>query len=139
MSPSAISTPSEVSASPAGLKTAPQDASTGYLLDRDLKKAPREVVGSHGSWIILKDGNKVFDATCGAAVACLGHQNEEVFEEQNAQRRNISYCHSMFFSTPSTNKLAGALIEGTDFMMQRAFICNSGTCVSRLVYKALTI
>lgn len=127
MSPSAL--PSEAFDDHAisyAVKDISQEKPIGYLLDRDLNKAPKEVVGSSGSWIYLKNGQKVFDATCGAAVACLGHQNKEVEAAMIEQMKNISYCHSMFFSTPSTNKLAEILIAGTDDKMGRAFVCNSG-------------
>lgn len=113
---------------PSVRKENPGCESVGYLLDRDLNKGPKEVVGSHGSWIHLKNGQKIFDATCGAAVACLGHQNKEVEAAMREQMGNISYCHSMFFSTPSTNKLAEILVSETGNKMGRAFICNSGAC-----------
>lgn len=98
-----------------------------YLLDRDVNSAPRIVESSKGSWIKLKGGQAVFDATGGAAVSCLGHQNVEVQEAMIEQMKVNSYCHSMFFKTESPDNLAQILIEGTGHKMAKAFICCSGT------------
>lgn len=104
----------------------PSYGGMSYLLDRDLNKAPRVIESCKGSWIHLVGGQKVFDATCGAAVACLGQPNEEVQEAIIAQAKINSYCHSMFFKTEAPDNLAQLLVEGTGHKMAKAFICNSG-------------
>lgn len=42
------------------------------VLHRDLHHDFPEVVQGEGNYLILKDGRKVFDASGGAAVACVG-------------------------------------------------------------------
>ena len=95
-------------------------------MDRDMNTAPHEVVNAKGNYIELDNGQSVFDATGGAAVACLGHGNEEVIAAVARQMAQVSYCHSMFFRTSSTSDLAEELIAGTDFNMAKAFIICSG-------------
>lgn len=52
----------------------PGDTST--VLHRSLHQDPLHVVSAKGHYLHLSNGQKIFDATGGAAVACLGHGNE---------------------------------------------------------------
>lgn len=46
------------------------------VLHRSLHEQPLSVAHAEGIYIHLKDGRRILDATGGAAVACLGHQNK---------------------------------------------------------------
>jgi adenosylmethionine-8-amino-7-oxononanoate aminotransferase len=123
MSPSAVSTLSPVLApSVKAFESSPG----GFLLDRDLNTAPHYVVNAQGNYIQLDNGQKIFDATGGAAVACIGHGNEEAIEAVTRQMLQISYCHSMFFKTHCTDSLAEELIAGTGKRLERVFLICSG-------------
>lgn len=65
--------------SPCAIST-DRDPPDSYLMDRDLNTAPHEVMNAKGNYIHLDNGQAIFDATGGAAVACLGHENQEVIE-----------------------------------------------------------
>lgn len=123
MSPSAVSTFSPIHVPP--VKAIESDLG-GYLLDRDLNTAPNYVVSAEGNYIHLDNGQKIFDATGGAAVACIGHGNEEAIEAVARQMLQISYCHSMFFKTHCTDSLAEELIAGTGKRLERVFLICSG-------------
>lgn len=43
------------------------------VLHRSLHAEPLQVVAAQGNYIHLTNGQKIFDATGGAAVSCLGH------------------------------------------------------------------
>ncbi|MCJ1230503.1 hypothetical protein MMC12_007177 [Toensbergia leucococca] len=101
--------------------------SKNYLLDRDLNKAPLKVISASGNYLTLENGRQILDATGGAAVACLGHGNKEVREVMLRQMDEVSYCHSLFFSTNSTDELARELIKGTGDRISKAFIVSSGS------------
>lgn len=61
------------------VKTAAQangHASTSGVLHRSLHQDPLRVVSAKGNYLRLNNGQKVFDASGGAAVACLGHGDE---------------------------------------------------------------
>lgn len=45
------------------------------VLHRSLHAEPLQVVSAHGNYIHLTSGQKIFDATGGAAVSCLGHND----------------------------------------------------------------
>lgn len=126
MSPSVVSTFSPVHVPPI---KASESAPHGYLLDRDLNTAPHYVMNAKGNYIQLDNGQMIFDATGGAAVACVGHGNEEAIEAVTRQMLQISYCHSMFFKTHCTDSLAEELIAGTGKRLERVFLICSGMVI----------
>lgn len=50
--------------------------SESYVLHRTLHHDPQQVTFSKGHYLHLSNGQKIFDATGGAAVACLGHGDD---------------------------------------------------------------
>lgn len=46
------------------------------VLHRSLHHKPLRVVSAQANYLYLNNGQKIFDATGGAAVACLGSGNE---------------------------------------------------------------
>lgn len=96
------------------------------LIDRSLNEIPFEVVGSKGNYLHMSNGQKIFDATGGAAVACVGHGNREVREAVMDQMEVNSYCNSMLFTNSINGKLAQEIILGTGNLMSRVYICCSG-------------
>ena len=53
------------------------------VLHRSLHHKPLHVLSAKGSYLYLDSEQKIFDATGGAAVSCLGHGNERY--ERNRQ------------------------------------------------------
>ncbi|KFY16840.1 hypothetical protein V492_01053 [Pseudogymnoascus sp. VKM F-4246] len=106
-----------------------KDAAAGRrcLIDRSLNELPVEVVGSKGNYLHMSSGHKIFDATGGAAVACLGHGNREVKEAMVDQLNVNAYSNSMLFTNPVNGKLAQEIIQGTGNLMSRVYICSSGS------------
>lgn len=52
------------------------DQSTSAVLHRSLHHDPLRVLSGKGNQLRLSNGQSIFDATGGAAVACLGHGDE---------------------------------------------------------------
>ena len=50
--------------------------SRSAVLHRSLHEDPLRVVASQGNYLQLSNGQKIFDATGGAAVSCIGHGDE---------------------------------------------------------------
>jgi 4-aminobutyrate aminotransferase-like enzyme len=46
------------------------------VLHRSLHQDPLHVVSAKGHYLYISNGQMIFDATGGAAVACLGHGDE---------------------------------------------------------------
>jgi adenosylmethionine-8-amino-7-oxononanoate aminotransferase len=96
------------------------------LLYRNIHDPPRQVIAAEGNYLILGNGQKILDATCGAAVSCLGHGNEKVKEAMMKQMDKVAYCLSIEFGTQIAEELANELRRGTDNHMKKAYIVNSG-------------
>jgi adenosylmethionine-8-amino-7-oxononanoate aminotransferase len=97
------------------------------VLHRSLNEQPKKVVEANGSYLYLENGQKILDATGGAAVACLGHNYPGVKEAITAQMNKFSYCHSLFFSSDVGEDLCSFLVDSTDGHMSKAFIVSSGS------------
>ncbi|KAI6903282.1 hypothetical protein KC334_g7248, partial [Hortaea werneckii] len=97
------------------------------VLHRSLHEDPLHVVKAQGNYLYLTNGQKVFDATGGAAVSCLGHGNKRVQQAVMEQMNSVSYCHSLFYATNAAEELAHLLIDSTNGEMARAFFISSGS------------
>ncbi|ORX95010.1 pyridoxal phosphate-dependent transferase [Clohesyomyces aquaticus] len=97
------------------------------ILHRHIHHEPMMVKGASGNYLELTDGRKVLDASGGAAVACLGHNNKRVKAAIACQMDEVSYCASMFFGTTAGEELGKLLISSTGGKMARTFIVSSGS------------
>ncbi|KAF7562286.1 hypothetical protein G7046_g1878 [Stylonectria norvegica] len=98
------------------------------LLYKNFTTHPAALVESGtGIYLNTSDGRKILDATSGAAVACLGYDNQEVQKAMIQQMTSISYCHPGFYKTRSAEELADLLVESTNGHMSKAVLCGSGS------------
>ncbi|KAK5128958.1 hypothetical protein LTR85_000291 [Meristemomyces frigidus] len=97
------------------------------VLHRSLSHDPFRVVSGEGNYLRLSNGQNIFDATGGAAVACLGHGNKRVRQAVMDQMDCVSYCHSLFYATAAAEDLARLLTTSTGGEMVRAFFVSSGS------------
>ncbi|OHF00640.1 aminotransferase class-III [Colletotrichum orchidophilum] len=97
------------------------------VLHRSLKSAPPHVVSANGKYLTFSNGQTILDSTCGAAVACIGSNNERVKKAMVEQIDKFAYCNSMFFGHEIGEELANELIAGTDGAMSKAYIMCSGS------------
>jgi adenosylmethionine-8-amino-7-oxononanoate aminotransferase len=75
-------------------------------------------VGGEGSYLIDQSGKRYLDACGGAAVSCLGHDNERVRSAIKAQIDRLAFAHTSFFTNEPAEELARFLVarapKGTD-------------------------
>ncbi|KAI1131368.1 exocyst complex protein exo70 [Nemania abortiva] len=100
---------------------------TSAVVHRSLKAEMPRIVNSEGSYLILEDGRRIFDASGGAAVACIGHSDTRVHDAMIAQLKQVSYCSTAFYTTDVYEKLCRELVDSTHGVMKRAYIVNSGS------------
>lgn len=98
----------------------------GAILYRQLRQKPLNIVGGRGSYILTDDGREILDATCGAAVSCLGHSDDRVHGAILEQLQKIPYCYSLYFTNNAAENLARFLVDSTGGKMSRASIFCSG-------------
>lgn len=96
------------------------------VLYRQLRQKPLNIVGARGSYLITDTGLEILDATCGAAVSCLGHNDTRVHEAIQEQLQKVSYCYSLYFTNSAMENLCKLLVDSTGGEMSRAFIVASG-------------
>ncbi|KAK1758189.1 pyridoxal phosphate-dependent transferase [Echria macrotheca] len=98
------------------------------LLYKNFHKHPAALVESaSGIYLRTSDGRNILDATSGAAVACLGYDNQQVQQAVIDQLRSVPYCHPGFYKTQSAEALADFLVESTSGFMSKAVLCGSGS------------
>ena len=109
-----------------------EDSTPATLFHRSLVQRPYMVDSAKGIYLYLSDGRVVMDACGGAAVACIGHGNEEVLAAVARQMNTgVSYLSSMTYTTSAAEKLAHHLIDGPyggrRFGLDRAYFVGSGS------------
>lgn len=114
---------------PATMSSAKQRAtpqSQSSVLYHQLRQPPLNIVGGRGSYLITDSGQEILDATCGAAVSCLGHSDTRVHEAIMEQLQKVPYCYSLYFTNSAAEELSKILVDSTGGKMSRAFIVSSG-------------
>ena len=97
------------------------------VLHANLGTSPPKIVGANGHYLRTADGVEIFDASGGAAVACIGHNNPRVKKAIKDQLDSVAYCFSPWFTTSAYEKLATFLTDSTDGHMEKVFVCGSGS------------
>lgn len=87
---------------------------------------PPTVVSADGCYLILDDGRRIFEASGGPAVTCIGHGNSEVAEAVSNQMRKVSYCFSLYYSNLCAEELAKVVLASTNGAMAKATFMSSG-------------
>ncbi|KAL8935785.1 MAG: hypothetical protein Q9216_005254 [Gyalolechia sp. 2 TL-2023] len=100
------------------------------ILHRSLTADPLHIESAKGSYLYLKDGNSVLDASSGAAVACIGHGDERVRKVVYDQMGKVSYVHAQVYTSGPAEELADWLIDSTKGKMShRLFMCSGSEAV----------
>ncbi|KAL0936266.1 acetylornithine aminotransferase [Colletotrichum truncatum] len=102
-------------------------AGDGRLMHRSLIQHPSMVASASGIELTLANGKTVIDACGGAAVALIGHGNEEVIEAITNQARKVSYVHTQAYTTQPAEDLANIILEGNPHGLEKAFFVCSGS------------
>ncbi|GJL83191.1 MAG: adenosylmethionine-8-amino-7-oxononanoate aminotransferase [marine bacterium B5-7] len=84
-------------------------------------------VRGEGAYIIDDQGKHYLDASSGAAVSCLGHNNPYVIEAIKSQLDRIPYAHSSFFTNEPMEKLADMLCERAPGDLDRVYFMSGGS------------
>jgi len=99
----------------------------GPLMHRSLVQEPYMVESASGIELKLSTGQTIIDACGGAAVALIGHGNEEVIQAITDQARKVSYVHTQSYTTAPAEELAEVLLQGNPYGLEKAFFVGSGS------------
>ncbi|KUI52547.1 hypothetical protein VP1G_10474 [Cytospora mali] len=104
------------------------ESTSEFSFHRDLNKAYTKIESGKGNFLTTKKGHKVFDASSGAAVSCLGYGNERVIKAVSDQlNTGTPYLASSFWANDLVEELCKELINGTDGKMARVYLTGSGS------------
>lgn len=84
------------------------------------------VVRAKGHHIFLDNGKTVLDACGGAAVACLGHGNREVFKAMESQAKKFSYISWATFESQPLRDLQDWFVKSSRGVFCKAYLLSSG-------------
>ncbi|KAK1142419.1 hypothetical protein N8T08_007971 [Aspergillus melleus] len=98
-----------------------------HLLHRSLIEEPSLVEKANGVELYLSNGQTVIDACAGAAVAAIGHGDEEVHQAIINQLAKVSYVHTQSYTTAAAEELANFILEGSPYGLEKAFFVGSGS------------
>ncbi|KAK1517755.1 aminotransferase class-III [Colletotrichum costaricense] len=116
-----------VNAEPHTVKNTKTKGGEGRLMHRSLIQHPSMVESASGIYLNLANGKRVIDACGGAAVALIGHANEEVIQAISDQARKVSYVHTQAYTTQPAEELADLILDGNPHGLDKAFFVCSGS------------
>lgn len=100
----------------------------GHVLYRhNISRELPTAVSGDGVYLIDAAGKKYLDASCGAAVSCLGHSNDRVRNAIKDQVDRIAYAHTRFFTTGPAEELADDLIADAPGELTKVWFTCGGS------------
>ena len=97
------------------------------VFHRSLLKTPPKAVTGEGLYLIDSDGKKYLDASGGAAISCLGHQNPSVVRAIKKQAEKLAYAHTGFFTSDPAERLAESLVKLAPKGIEKVFFVSGGS------------
>lgn len=104
----------------------PSETPSAYLYKQTTFSEAKTIEKAGGIWLHLTNGQKLLDATSGAAVSALGHGNDRVHQAIADQLQTVAYCHPGFYQNKIARDLAEFLVDSTNGKMARALLTGSG-------------
>lgn len=98
-----------------------------HIIHRSLVNLPTMVDHGEGIYLYDKAGKSYLDASCGAAVSCLGHNHPVIQEAIIKQLKKLEYAHTSFFTSEPAEQLADFLAEVTPGDLNNIYFLSGGS------------
>ena len=98
-----------------------------HVFPRHTRLNPPVAVGGEGCYLIDASGKRYLDASGGAAVSCLGHNDPEITDAVKAQLDKIAFAHTGFFTSEPAEQLADLLIANAPGDLDRVYYVSGGS------------
>ena len=98
-----------------------------HVFPRHTRQSPPVAVGGEGCYLIDASGKRYLDASGGAAVSCLGHNNKVVVDAIKAQLDKVAFAHTGFFTSEPAEALADLLIANAPGDLDRVYLVSGGS------------
>ncbi|KAL4726703.1 hypothetical protein ACLX1H_005592 [Fusarium chlamydosporum] len=96
-------------------------------LHAKINSPPPRILKSQGCWLETHEGHRILDASSGAAVVSIGHNDSRVKKAIATQLDQVAYCYNPFFTTEAAEKISRFLTDSTNGHMSKVFVVSSGT------------
>jgi adenosylmethionine-8-amino-7-oxononanoate aminotransferase len=98
-----------------------------HILHRNIAHRYPTAVSGDGIHIRDETGKEYIDASCGAAVSCLGHSHPDVLAAMRAQIDRLEFAHTSFFTSPAAEELADDLVTHAPKGLGHVFYVSGGS------------
>jgi len=98
-----------------------------HVFPRNTKQSLPTAVAGEGCYLIDTAGKRYLDASCGAAVSCLGHSDKSVVEAIKRQLDLLPFAHTSFFTSEAAEALADKLIAHAPPGIERVYFLSGGS------------
>ncbi len=99
----------------------------GHVFYRNTRSAPPKAVGGQGVYLFDAAGKRYLDASGGAAVSCLGHNDPDVIAALKDQIDRLAYAHTGFFTTEVAEDLADILVSDAPGDLEQVYFVSGGS------------
>lgn len=106
-----------------------------HIIHRSLVNLPTMVDHGNGIYLYDKSGKEYIDASSGAAVSCLGHNNPVIQEAIIKQLHTLEYAHTSFFTSEPAEQLADFLAEVTPGDLNNIYFLSGGSEANETAFK----
>jgi adenosylmethionine-8-amino-7-oxononanoate aminotransferase len=98
-----------------------------HILHRHIGHHYPTAVSGDGIMIRDETGKAYIDASCGAAVSCLGHSHPDVLAAMRSQLDRLEFAHTSFFTSPAAEELADDLVAHAPAGLGHVFYVSGGS------------
>ncbi|MEQ8896040.1 MAG: aspartate aminotransferase family protein [Roseovarius sp.] len=98
-----------------------------HVFPRHTRLNPPVATGGEGCYLIDASGKRYLDASGGAAVSCLGHNDPEIVAAVKAQLDTLAFAHTGFFTSEPAEALADLLIANAPGDLDRVYYVTGGS------------
>ncbi|MEM9010392.1 MAG: aspartate aminotransferase family protein [Pseudomonadota bacterium] len=98
-----------------------------HVFPRHTRQAPPVAAGGDGCYLFDASGKRYLDASGGAAVSCLGHNDRAVVDAIKAQLDSLAFAHTGFFTSEPAEALADLLVANAPGKLDRVYLVSGGS------------
>jgi len=98
-----------------------------HVFQRQISAKMPTAVAGDGVYLIDSRGNRYLDASGGAVVSCLGHNDRDVIEAIKAQVDELAFAHTAFFTSAPAEELADLLIDAAPDGIAMVYFLSGGS------------
>jgi len=100
---------------------------SSHIFYRNLAKKYILIDRADGIYLYDNNGNRIIDGASGAAVVCLGHNNERVITALTEQAKKLAFTHMSTFTNEPILRLSHELAKLAPRRLNRVYFASGGS------------